>query len=248
MYNQPLRGINMEKVRYINDLRELPHGRMMITDGNSSVLYKVSPHIYYKKFGERYIRLDKDKRQELMNFLEYILYIDAKNYVAPMMLYRNKDRLFGYTIVKVSGKNLNHVSKRTKVSEFIENLDEMKETMRILADKRVVLSDVNMSNIIYNKSFYLIDIDNSYIDYTHSKDIIYLSNMNKFYMDVVNTLISDMPEVLGRNCEFRERERLLGQGFNEDYKEMLIFMKELLENYYNKEIVTINDFRKLTRR
>ena len=120
--------------------------------------------------------------------------------------------------------------------------------MRILADKRVVLSDVNMSNFVYNKSFYLIDIDNSYIDYTHSKDIIYLSNMNKFYMDVVNTLISDMPEVLGRNCEFRERERLLGQGFNEDYKEMLIFMKELLENYYNKEIVTINDFRKLTRR
>lgn len=238
----------MEKVRYINDLRELPHGRMMITDGNSSVLYKVSPHIYYKKFGERYIRLDKDKRQELMNFLEYILYIEAKNYVAPMMLYRNKDRLFGYTIVKVSGKNLNHVSKRTKVSEFIENLDEMKETMRILADKRVVLSDVNMSNIIYNKSFFLIDIDNSYIDYTHSKDIIYLSNMNKFYMDVVNTLISDMPEVLERNWKFRERERLLGQGFNEDYKEMLIFMKELLENYYNKEIVTINDFRKLTRR
>ena len=183
-----------------------------------------------------------------MNFLEYILYIEAKNYVAPMMLYRNKDRLFGYTIVKVSGKNLNHVSKRTKVSEFIENLDEMKETMRILADKRVVLSDVNMSNIIYNKSFFLIDIDNSYIDYTHSKDIIYLSNMNNFYMDVVNTLISDMPEVLERNWEFRERERLLGQGFNEDYKEMLIFMKELLENYYNKEIVTINDFRKLTRR
>ena len=214
----------MEKVRYINDLRELPHGRMMITDGNSSVLYKVSPHIYYKKFGERYIRLDKDKRQELMNFLEYILYIEAKNYVAPIMLYRSKDRLFGYTIAKVSGKNLNHVSKRTKVSEFIENLDEMKETMRILADKRVVLSDVNMSNIIY------------------------LSNMNKFYMDVVNTLISDIPEVLERNWEFRERERLLGQGFNEDYKEMLIFMKELLENYYNKEIVTINDFRKLTRR
>ena len=67
-------------------------------------------------------------------------------------------------------------------------------------------------------------------------------------MDVVNTLISDIPEVLERNWEFRERERLLGQGFNEDYKEMLIFMKELLENYYNKEIVTINDFRKLTRR
>ena len=134
------------------------------------------------------------------------------------------------------------------VSDFIENLDEMKETMRIFADKRVVLSDVNMSNIIYNKSFFLIDIDSSYIDYTHSKDIIYLSNMNKFYMDVVNTLISDMPEVLERNWEFRERERLLGQGFNEDYKEMLIFMKELLENYYNKEIVTINDFRKLTRR
>ena len=150
--------------------------------------------------------------------------------------------------MKVPGKNLDHVNKRTKISEFIERIDEMKETMRVLADKRVVLSDVNMSNIIYNKSFFLIDIDNSYIDYTHSKDIIYLSNMNKFHMDVVNTLISDMPEVLGKDCEFRERERLLGQGFNEDYKEMLIFMKELLENYYNKEIVTINDFRKLTRR
>ena len=238
----------VQKVVYINDLRELPHGRMLITDGNSSVLYKVSPHIYYKKFGERYIRLDKDKKQELMNFLEYILYIEAKNYVAPIRLYRSEDRLYGYTIVKVPGKNLDHVNKRTKVSEFIARIDEMKETMRVLADKRVVLSDVNMSNIVYNKSFYLIDIDNSYIDYTHSKDIIYLSNMNKFYMDVVNTLISDMPEVLGRDCEFRERERLLGQGFNEDYKETLIFMKELLENYYNKEIVTINDFRKLTRR
>lgn len=238
----------MQKVVYINDLRELPHGRMMITDGNSSVLYKVSPHIYYKKFGERYIRLDQDKKQELMNFLEYILDIDAKNYVSPIRLYRSEDRLYGYTIVKVPGKNLDHVNKRTKVSEFIERIDEMKETMRVLADKRVVLSDVNMSNIIYNKSFFLIDIDNSYIDYTHSKDIIYLSNMNKFYMDVVNTLISNMPEVLERDCEFRERERLLGQGFNEDYKEMLIFMKELLENYYNKEIVTINDFRKLTRR
>ena len=248
MYNLPLRGMYVQKVVYINDLRELPHGRMLITDGNSSVLYKVSPHIYYKKFGERYIRLDEDKKQELMNFLEYILDIDAKNYVAPIRLYRSKERLYGYTIVKVPGKNLNHVSKRTKVSEFIERIDEMKETMRVLADKRVVLSDVNMSNIIYNKSFFLIDIDNSYIDYTHSKDIIYLSNMNKFYMDVVNTLISDMPEVLERDCEFRERERLLGQGFNEDYKEMLIFMKELLENYYNKEIVTINDFRKLTRR
>ena len=238
----------VQKVVYINDLRELPHGRMMITDGNSSVLYKVSPHIYYKKFGERYIRLDQDKKQELMNFLEYILDIDAKNYVSPIRLYRSEDRLYGYTIVKVPGKNLDHVNKRTKVSEFIERIDEMKETMRVLADKRVVLSDVNMSNIIYNKSFFLIDIDNSYIDYTHSKDIIYLSNMNKFYMDVVNTLISNMPEVLERDCEFRERERLLGQGFNEDYKEMLIFMKELLENYYNKEIVTINDFRKLTRR
>ena len=248
MYNLPLRGMRVQKVVYINDLRELPHGRMLITDGNSSVLYKVSPHIYYKKFGERYIRLDEDKKQELMNFLEYILDIEAKNYVAPMTLYRSEDRLYGYTIVKVPGKNLDHVSKRTKVSEFIERIDEMKETMRVLADKRVVLSDVNMSNIIYNKSFFLIDIDNSYIDYTHSKDIIYLSNMNKFYMDVVNTLISDMPEVLERDCEFRERERLLGQGFNEDYKEMLIFMKELLENYYNKEIVTINDFRKLTRR
>ena len=238
----------VQKVVYINDLRALPHGRMLITDGNSSVLYKVSPHIYYKKFGERYIRLDEDKKQELMNFLEYILDIEAKNYIAPMTLYRSEDRLYGYTIVKVPGKNLNHVSKRTKVSDFIERIDEMKETMRVLADKRVVLSDVNMSNIIYNKSFFLIDIDNSYIDYTHSKDIIYLSNMNKFYMDVVNTLINDMPEVLERDCEFRERERLLGQGFNEDYKEMLIFMKELLENYYNKEIVTINDFRKLTRR
>lgn len=248
MYNLPLRGMYVQKVVYINDLRELPHGRMMISDGNSSVLYKVSPHIYYKKFGERYIRLDEDKKQELMNFLEYILDIEAKNYVAPTMLYRSEDRLYGYTIVKVPGKNLNHVSKRTKVSEFIERIDEMKETMRVLADKRVVLSDVNMSNIIYNKSFFLIDIDNSYIDYTHSKDIIYLSNMNKFYMDVVNTLINDMPEVLEMDCEFRERERLLGQGFNEDYKEMLIFMKELLENYYNKEIVTINDFRKLTRR
>lgn len=248
MYNLPLRGMYVQKVVYINDLRELPHGRMLITDGNSSVLYKVSPHIYYKKFGERYIRLDEDKKQELMNFLEYILDIEAKNYIAPMTLYRSEDRLYGYTIVKVPGKNLNHVSKRTKVSDFIERIDEMKETMRVLADKRVVLSDVNMSNIIYNKSFFLIDIDNSYIDYTHSKDIIYLSNMNKFYMDVVNTLINDMPEVLERDCEFRERERLLGQGFNEDYKEMLIFMKELLENYYNKEIVTINDFRKLTRR
>ena len=238
----------VQKVVYINDLRELPHGRMLITDGNSSVLYKVSPHIYYKKFGERYIRLDKDKKQELMNFLEYILDIDTKNYVSPIRLYRSEDRLYGYTIVKVPGKNLDHVNKGTKVSEFIARIDEMKETMRLLADKRVVLSDVNMSNIIYNKSFFLIDIDNSYIDYTHSKDIIYLSNMNKFYMDVVNTLISDMPEVLGRDCEFRERERLLGQGFNEDYKETLIFMKELLENYYNKEIVTINDFRKLTRR
>lgn len=248
MYNLPLRGMYVQKVVYINDLRELPHGRMLITDGNSSVLYKVSPHIYYKKFGERYIRLDEDKKQELMNFLEYILYIDTKNYVSPIRLYRSEDRLYGYTIVKVPGKNLDHVNKRTKVSEFIARIDEMKETMRVLADKRVVLSDVNMSNIIYNKSFFLIDIDNSYIDYTHSKDIIYLSNMNKFYMDVVNTLISDMPEVLERDCEFRERERLLGQGFNEDYKEMLIFMKELLENYYNKEIVTINDFRKLTRR
>ena len=248
MYNLSLRGMYVQKVVYINDLRELPHGRMMITDGNSSVLYKVSPHIYYKKFGERYIRLDQDKKQELMNFLEYILDIDAKNYVSPIRLYRSEDRLYGYTIVKVPGKNLDHVNKRTKVSEFIERIDEMKETMRVLADKRVVLSDVNMSNIIYNKSFFLIDIDNSYIDYTHSKDIIYLSNMNKFYMDVVNTLISNMPEVLERDCEFRERERLLGQGFNEDYKEILIFMKELLENYYNKEIVTINDFRKLTRR
>ena len=96
----------MEKVRYINDLRELPHGRMMITDGNSSVLYKVSPHIYYKKFGERYIRLDKDKRQELMNFLEYILYIKKYfvfsylgcivintptcNLITDMGLYKNK--------------------------------------------------------------------------------------------------------------------------------------------------------------
>jgi len=183
--------------------------------------------------------------------IEHISKLNINNIAIPQKFIFIEERFVGYSMDYKKGIVLPKVKETTNYSQFISNLNEIGETIKELSIHNIEMRDVNCFNILYDKKnnlFNIVDVDNYKENRFKKLEELYKDNIFTFATTLLNCISYN--NIIYDSVIFIELQNILSKGINNKLDMTTIFnnIKIFLENYSNKEINTIKEFRKVLKK
>lgn len=188
-----------------------------------------------------------------MDFYDLIKNIKTKNIIKPDKFLIINGDFYGYSMNKANGKIIINVNPSIKYDDFIKSLLEIEQDIRNLSNKNISTNDINCLNILFDehtKESVLVDIDNYSEEKTAPTELLTFNNLNWLYQTILYTI------AIGQSINFNYDSKLFKYImslitneflFDKNIANNFTFIKNILEDIADKEIVSIKDFRKVLR-
>lgn len=229
----------------INSLEELDLRKKFNRQGKSSVMYVWPANLLFKNFLPKYQSKGLARNRYYIEMLYQIMNFSNVDYlIKPITLYENKEEFYGYTILKSNSDSLYRIDNRVLINDLAFNIDKIKKTIYSLSMEGLNLLDMHPNNILYGDCFYLIDIEHSLLVTEYSREKLYLVNMERFYNQIINALTLDLDYDILHDYNYTNFLEELKKKDSDDYRSYLLFLKDMLENRFDKSIVTVKDMKR----
>lgn len=210
--------------------------------GSNSDIYKYNNQELLKVFY-------KPHSIEEMNDLERMSNIRTKALAIAKKILFISEQFYGFSMDEKSGIALFSLKLDTLLNDFLKSLKDIEKDLTVLGNNHYIAVDLNVFNILYDcnkKESNLIDCDGLFYNKSLSKDSCTSFNLRNLYLFVLRFL-SDvydirrtkskcllyMNDIVERKFEYSASiDKLFG------------YLIDFLEEYTDKEINSIGDFRK----
>lgn len=225
-----------ELLLFLRSLKELGFGSQGICYYNlkDKKVYKIF-HQFFDDDDDEYIVCYRE--DEILRFS----HIENKTFIWPCNAIFVNGEVVGYTTPYINAQSL------YKINPLVVNLDTfnssiiaVKKDIDLISEQKVVTMDM-MYNMLYNKSFSIIDVD----DYTYLKDdsidLNKKTNHNNFDMEIYYFLVDGIFE------NFVNSHSDLKELYSTKKEDVLIFLKlfrKYLSELVGREITSLNEARK----
>lgn len=234
-----------DKYIYCNDLKRLcSELELLKTSG-----YGCNSVIYNYKLKELLKVYKREMSLSKKLDLDSVKYLKTNSLIMPNKILLVKGAYYGHTMKKCDGKMIGFLNGKTNLDEFLKSFEPISEDIKLLSKYKFFHSDINVLNIIYDNKTKLsnvIDCD-SIIRYPkNSQELITIGS----FKDLNNTVleaISKIPSYIETDNKSLECMKKIIDNkvyFDESFEEFFRSLIQILENEVDKEITTVNDFRK----
>ena len=211
--------------------------------GNTSTIFKYKKGKLLKIFGEP-IHEVQYKTIKFINKLKTKASAKIHSFV-----HIDGDRI-GYIVDEVPGRNLLEIPVKTNVRDFISSMSPVEDDVRLLSKNGIITEDLKPANLMYdiksNKSS-IIDEDLYIRLKDESKEIITINNLNTLYLSVLETLVSPTKGAIDEEF-YNYLVCLINDNyFDASIEEFYDYVLEEIEGYYDRDIESIGDVRKVFR-
>lgn len=179
-----------------------------------------------------------------MEHFKYFIKYSNDSFVFPFEFIYDSGWFYGYIMKKAPGETFLCAFPKSNLENLSKHSVKLESDIDYISDAGIVLYDLHDENILYDGFKYsVIDPDENGI----SRNIIYArENNNKTHSTLLCNLFLS-------NIEKASNTRLIRENI-EKYKKMIIRpsdmimqIKEDMENYYKEEINTVEDVKKFIR-
>ena len=206
------------------------------------------------------IYLYKDILLKIMNYplsnnelvvLDILKSLTIKNISIPIKYIIKNQQIIGYSMNYLKGDILFKLNEYVRYDNFLECLVPIEKSIHTLSLEGILMCDINCFNVLYseyNNVINIVDVDYYKFNNQLNKDIIYLDNLFYFEKTLFSSIASKNKYLT--SDIYKELENKMRTCINNNVSILDTFkcMKNTLENYSNREINTIHDFRKILKK
>lgn len=191
--------------------------------GSTATCYLTKDFRVLKVFRNTFNKIIRFERYG--NFISHMgLVSEYQNdsYVAPDEMLIKNGKCVAYLYPYVDGKTLHTIKRTTLLTElFLENYDKLDSDTKEFSKSGLKFEDLHDKNIIYNKNYYMIDLDA-----TKLKDLP-IDDLYEENMRTINRMITD--------SLFKEDDLMILTFYNQDidklYNKALYFEHEAIKDF-----------------
>lgn len=118
--------------------------------------------------------------------------ISNDTFIAPKKLLYINNKLSGYIYDYVRAKDLDRISKFTKLSSVFGHFDIVLDNLKKISNKNFILRDVHGRNILFNGKYHVIDLDRGVFEDYDSRTI-YMKNSREVFATVIDQIYGLKP-------------------------------------------------------
>lgn len=231
----------MEIVK-VNSLTKLLFGSRIIGIGSTAICFLLRNGEVFKLYLNTGNKQQLFQKYDMYEHLELMHDLGNDSYVAPNKVVFKDNDIIGYIMEYRNAKTIKHFSKSVSLKEIIEAFRELVENTYKISEAKFRLADVTDRNILFNKYFSIIDLDQGEIRSDLDAYNVMSYNLSDIATQVVNALfrVNYFDEVHFKNDEL---EFIYKNMMYSDYHYFYDLM-ESLEDYIGIINPTIHDLRK----
>jgi len=171
IYNKNYMGEIM-KITEVNNLYKYLIGAVPIGFGTTAVCFLMRNNKVLKVY------YSISLKNIMMSKFEILDEIGNDSYITPEEVLIKDNLCIAQIYPYIKAKTLNKINKNT-ISELLINYDKLKKDTKYVSDRNFLLGDLHRKNILFNGSYYVIDLDKGYTEERYSENTIYSLNMRK---------------------------------------------------------------------
>lgn len=188
---------------------------------------------------------------DTVDLFEYIKSLKPTNIILPKKYLIINDKIEGYSMDRFDGNMIIYNNKNVLIKDFIKSISSLEGDIKLLSKNNILMQDINYFNILYNNISNIskiIDID-LYQKLDNRKNLIN-TNMTSFYITILNSLFfykkHDISYIFNSKI-YRYIINIIYEKFDFDISiiDNFNYILDLCMNYFNKEINTFNDLKKI---
>lgn len=193
---------------------------------------------------------------DITNF-EPLLNIKNNTFMFPEEIFTNDEgTVTGYIYSYVEGETLIDKDEDILIEDFINKLDEVYKDISEISKEGVFTCEMGPRNIIFSDKFYIIDIDNYFVIKALPYEVCLSHNISIFNSSILDYIVrnekidQDLFTFINKNQLLRLlwEEMTSKENAKPLLKEFIIELKTTIEDDYNLDIDTFNDFHKAFKR
>lgn len=189
-------------------------------------------------------KIPKDKPE--IKKLESFSKIDTKTIIFPKELLTLKNTLLGYSMRKAPGEKIYDNFKYYDLNQAALNTINFEKDIIKISRMGIKLFDPNSENIFYDgEDFFLTDTDEYDYSDIDPEDLEYfnIKEVSKYFIELFIEELLNEKIYFDNHYEFLSKLRLYkNKGY--ELNQLIIALKNEVENYLNIEITTLNDIHK----
>ena len=184
-----------------------------------------------------------------LKILENMQKLHLKNVSIPKKIIFIDEMFYGYSMDFKKGNVLNNINPNIEYNKLISNLNDIEQTIKVFSNKKIEMIDLNCFNILYdelNNEYNIVDIDSYIKNRLLSIDKIFEDNIYYFSKILLDSIMSSNKQFI--TDIYRKLDQILKSNKKSHLLNTFKLIKDVLENYSNREIKTVNDFRKVLKK
>lgn len=210
--------------------------------GSNSNIY------FYNKTDVLKVLNESDSVQKI-NDLELLKSLKTTSVTTFKKILFINELYYGYSMKYICGKPLYNLKENTDLKLFLVSLREIESDLKILAENKIVVFDLNAFNVLYNdktNKATLIDCDSYFSDKDYNKDGVLFFNMKHFYSLILRTIANTYNINSSKSLLLKYMNKIIfdQMEYTDGIDIYFKYLISLLENEVDKEIITVKDFRK----
>lgn len=176
-------------------------------------------------------------------FLQY----KNESFLFPFEFIYDTKKFYGYITKKAQGIVLKKSFSSSNLENLSKNSIRLEKDIRYISEGKIVIHDLNSENVIYNeKKFVVIDPDEYGIRYSASKDDVEKINLDKYRKRITNLFLMNLP--LNKDTKYIIDIIAKHKYSNAKVSDIILDIKNNMENYYKEKIETIDDVREIIKK
>lgn len=200
--------------------------------------------------------LSEYNKVSITNF-EPLLNIKSDTFMFPEEVFINNDDIVtGYIYPFVNGETLVDTEEDILISDFLNKLDEVYNNIEEISKEGVFTCEMGPKNIIFNDKFYIIDTDAYFVIKALPYEVCLGHNISIFNTSILDFIVrnekidQDLFTFINKNQLLRLlwEEMTSKENAKPLLKEFIFELKQSMEEEYDTNIDTFNDFHKTFKR
>ena len=175
----------------VDDYHKLLKRHMPIGVGTTAYCFLMPDNKVFKLFKKIYRESTLFQTNNMLQRLQDINTIQNDTYIGPDTVVLCNNEVIGYIYPLVEAKTFKRVNTNIKVIDILNNMDKLIEDTKDISDKGFYLVDMHYRNLLYDGSYYVIDLDKGHlVDY---KAGLYKTNMHAIYDTIFSHIFDIKP-------------------------------------------------------
>ena len=214
--------------------------KKIISKGKYSKCYELESGSVLKIFNKPQSLTEIDK-------FRYMLKYKNENFLFPIDFVYDDKKFYGYIVKKAIGNPIKDVFSSSNLEELASHSAVLEKNISKISKGRILVDNFHEGNIMYNgKKFEVIDTDFYQAPVPFSPKEIKSDNLTH-YRFIISRLLNE-------NLKYSEDTKYVIEQVRKYVcknllpSDMIMLIKEDIEDYCKEEINTLDDFQKIIRR